>query len=80
MNDNWEIKNFQRQLDRLEDAVARKTEGITTPNFIWLVVLSNLLFLGFIAHIGLKRDVNKISQQYELNACNIQPTKEHNKT
>ena len=42
------------------------------------MMLSNLLFWGFIAHVSLKRDVNKITQQQELRARNDQLTKKTN--
>ncbi|HBD7397088.1 hypothetical protein [Legionella longbeachae] len=52
----WEIKSTQRQLNRLEETVSKQS----TTNFIWLIILSNILFWFCIAHIGLKHDMNMV--------------------
>jgi hypothetical protein len=71
MNNSWEINNLQQRLDRLENDASRRA----ILYLFWLMMLSNLLFWGFIAHASLKRDVNKIIQQQELRVGNNQPTK-----
>ena len=53
---DYELKHLQQQLDRLNNDVSKQKTG----NFIWLIILSNLLFLFFVAHVGLKRDVNEL--------------------
>jgi len=60
----WEIKNIQNQLDRLDKKVWKDS----TTNFIWLIVLSNIIFWLLIAHISLKHDFNAAvsDQQHPL--------------
>lgn len=74
MNNSWEINNLQQRLDRLENHASKRS----LLYLFWLMMLSNLLFWGFIAHVSLKRDVNKITQQQELRVCNDQLTKKTN--
>ncbi|MFT4060191.1 MAG: hypothetical protein QM652_11660 [Legionella sp.] len=61
----YELKHLQQQLDRLNNDVSKQK----TSNFIWLIILSNLLFVFFVAHVGLKRDVNGIIKNTELKTC-----------
>lgn len=62
---DYKIKHLQQQLDRLNNDVSKQKTG----NFIWLIILSNLLFLFFVAHVGVKRDVNELNKKYELKTC-----------
>ena len=66
MND-WEIKNLQRQLERetknLQDQLDRLDKKVwkeSTTNFIWLMILSNVLFWLFIFNVDLRNDLKII--------------------
>lgn len=59
---DWEIKNLQNQLDRLDKKVWKES----TTNFIWLMVLSNVIFWLLMSHVSSKHENNAVqpSQQH----------------
>lgn len=50
----YEIKLLQQRVDRLENTISKKT----TTTFVWLMILSNLIFLLFFACVGLKHGMD----------------------
>jgi len=67
---DWEIKNLQHQLDRLDKKIWKKS----TTNFIWLMILSNIIFWLFISNIDLRRDLKiaHMAPQHEQMTSDVQ--------
>lgn len=59
---DWEIKSIQNQLDRLDKKVWKES----TINFVWLMILSNVVFWLFIFNISLKHDFNASQANQQL--------------
>ena len=73
---DWEMKQLQNQLDRLEKKLEYQHEKIhkeSTSRFIWLMAISNVLFWLFIFQIGLKHDFNTLilKQKSDAKITNI---------
>lgn len=78
---DWEIKSLQNQLERETkhlqfqiDRLDKKVWKDSTNTFIWLMILSNVLFLLFMGHIWLKRDfeADQLKHQHGLIVKEIQ--------
>ena len=70
MND-CEIRHLQKRIDSLEDNI-RKQSNTNLKKFIWLFMLSNLIFWIIIGHISLKHGLDRVESKLtpkELKIC-----------
>lgn len=59
MND-YEIKYLQKRIDSLEEKVQAQ---YGPKNFIWLFILSNLMFWVIIGHMSLRHGLDKVESK-----------------
>lgn len=60
---DWEIRHLQNQIERLENKInleyARSLKE-SSVRFIWLMIISNILFWFCVYHLELSRDFKQL--------------------
>lgn len=82
---DWEWAHIKNRIEHLEKRVEshrEQTQKESITRFIWLMVISNILFWFCVAHYDLNRDFYKLvnKQQYELTKSHSAHYTDHNKT
>lgn len=76
---NSEIKYLKNRLESLEKEMHKQLYTTNFNTFLWLMLISNILFWFCIAHFTLRHDINKIQLQQKENISNVVDTPKKNK-